>query len=227
MSDRIAQDQIARLEASVAADPGAAEFPALVAALHRTGRIADAERVARRGLEHKPGRLEGSVLLALTLLDQGRVEDARTVLAEAAAIGLAEPSPRSAEFPDFAPSLGAEGSEFGDDVTDGELESAFDAARPVADELVDANRVVEVAIRDAELDQPEALGTVAADPLFATQTMADLLERQGDGAGASRIRESLEAMEDGPSPSPVGSTSGDRILSTLESWLDNLRSATR
>ena len=62
------------IEASVDADPGASEFPALAEALRRSGRLREAEDVARRGLGRKPGSLEGSVALALALLDQGRVE---------------------------------------------------------------------------------------------------------------------------------------------------------
>ena len=77
LSDRNAPDQIARLEACVASDPGASEFPALAEALRRAGRLAEAEEVARRGLERKPGSIEGTLLLALTLLEQGCVEAAR------------------------------------------------------------------------------------------------------------------------------------------------------
>jgi hypothetical protein len=230
LSERTEADRIARLEDCVAADPGAAEFPALDEALRRTGRLGEAEEVARRGLERKPGCLEGTLMLAFSLLDQGDVEAARSVLLDRACELYAEGELPAAPARDGLPAdAGASG--FEGEVTDGELESAFDAAEPVLDELIDANRVAEVAMRVADLDEPEVDGGAAADPIFATQTMAELLERQGDSEGASRIRASLETWDEvdtaAPAAGPVESNERERAIATLESWLANLRSQAR
>ncbi len=228
LSDRNVPNQIARLEACVASDPGASEFPALAEALRRAGRLAEAEEVARRGLERKPGSLEGALLLALTLLDQGCVEAARDALADCASQCLAEQRRPVADALDVAQPIEAAVGVFGGDVTEGELESAFDAAEPVLDELVDADRVAEEAMRGADLDAPEVLGGVAEDPVFATRTMAELLERQGDSQGAMRIRANLEARDQPGTLIPSGELDQrERTIATLESWLINLRSRPR
>lgn len=224
MSDRIAQDQIARLEASVDADPGASEFPALAEALRRSGCLREAEGVARRGLERKPGCLEGSLVLALALLDQGRVEDARRELASRAAESLAA---RGFGTPGFQTSEAvappAVAGDFEVEVTEGELERAFDAAEPDRDQLVDADRVAQDAMREADLELPEVAPSIS-DPMFATRTMADLLERQGDPDAASEIRAGLEGDAGGAVAAPSGGRDHrERIIAILESWLANLR----
>jgi hypothetical protein len=222
VSDRIAQEEIARLEASVDADPGAAEFPALAEALRRSGRLREAEEVARRGLGRKPGCLQGSVTLALVLLDQGRVEDARRELASRAAESLAVLGFATRGF--VASEAGAPpeiSSGFEREVTEGELERAFAAAEPDRDQIVDADRVAQDAMRQADLDRPEMASPVS-DPVFATRTVADLLERQGSLDKASQIRAALEANGEG-----AGAASSldrrERIIAILESWLANLR----
>ena len=224
MSDRIAQDQIARLEASVDADPGASEFPALAEALRRSGRLREAEDVARRGLARKPGCLEGSVALALALLDQGRGEDARRELASRAAESLAALGSEMPEFPVsevIAPP--AISSDFDLEVTEGELERAFAAAEPDRDEVVDADRVAQDAMHEADLALPEVASPVS-DPVFATRTVAALLERQGASDTASQIRATLEADAEGAdATSPRDRDRRERTIAILESWLANLR----
>jgi hypothetical protein len=224
VSDRIAQDQIARLEASVDSDPGASEFSALAEVLRRSGRPQEAEGVARRGLDRKPGCLEGSVALALALLDQGRVDEARRELASRAADSLAargfeapeSPTPEAAAVPAIS-------SGFDVEVTEGELEWAFDVAEPDRDQLVDADRVAQDAMREANLERPEALGAVS-DPIFTTRTMADLLDRQGDPDSAARIRAALELDAAGAGTPPTDDRDRrERTIASLESWLANLR----
>ena len=221
MSDWMAQDQIARLEASVDADPGASEFPALAEALRRSGCPQEAEGVARRGLERKPGCLEGGVALALALLDQGRVDDARRELASRAAESLAARGfERPASLASEAVAAPAVSNDFDVEVTEGELERAFAAAEPDREQVVDADRVAQAAMREANLELPEALSAVS-DPMFATGTMADLLESQGDPDAASQIRVALEADAEGAGAASSGDR--DRIVAILESWLANLR----
>jgi hypothetical protein len=227
VSDRIAKEWLARLEASVGSDPGASEFPALAEALRGAGRLQEAEDVARRGLEREPGNLEGTLVRALILLDRGRIDDARSELVARAGEFLAACGVDRAEARDAA----AEAAEFDVEVTEGELDRAFDVAEPDRDQLVDADRVAQDAMHSADLDHPEGLPDPASDPVFATRTMAELLERQGDSEGASQIRTTLAA--DAPAADEVGATrSGpppgrERIIETLETWLFNLRSAPR
>jgi hypothetical protein len=150
----------------------------------------DAERLAR---------LEQAMRHCLELLEAERPEDARRELARA--VGARSD----------AGALEA-------DLSDLELEHAFDRAHPVADEVVDADRVAREAIRAVDR---ELLGDRAA---FATGTMAELLERQGDVEGARRIRESLAHREVRRETPPRLRPRPDRarVLATLERWLGNV-----
>lgn len=214
MSDHHTRDPIELLEATVAGDPGSSAFPALAEAYRRAGRSADAERVAREGLVRKPGSLPGVLALVLVLLDTGRAGEARRILERAAAEVLAEGAPPRA--PDGALDLDG-------DVSDAELDLAFAGAETDRDEVLDADRVALEAMRGSGLEAPEDVAAVPGAP-FETRTMADLLERQGDAAGAARIRDALSAPGRAADPEPPGEAApGDRIVATLERWLENLR----
>ena len=154
--------------------------------------VKDAERVAR---------LEQALRRCLELLDSERREEARRELLRALD---ARPEPAG---------LGAE-------VTDLELERAFDRAHPVADEVVDADRVAHEAIR--EVDRQLLADAGEPPPAFATGTMAELLERQGDRAGAERILDRLERGR-GDSQGASASDRRGRVVRELERWLANLR----
>jgi hypothetical protein len=183
VSEGIAQEQVARVEASVGSDPGAPEFPALAEALRSAGTWA----------------------------------------------------PTAA-----APVETAAGTAgFDIDVTEGEIAQAFDSAEPDLDQVVDADRVAQEAMRVAALDQPEAV-SVSSDPMFSTETMAELLERQGDAEGAAQIRVTLEADAGAAGAGPFdleGDPEGgkhrpppaprERVIGILENWLENLRGGRR
>jgi hypothetical protein len=93
----------------------------------------------------------------------------------------------------------------------------------VADEVVDADRVAHEAIR--EVDRELLADAGEPPPAFATGTMAELLERQGDVEGARRIRESLAHRESRRENPPRLRSRPDRarVLATLEQWLGNVR----
>jgi hypothetical protein len=166
----------------------------LAESARRSGRPAEAERIARRHLDADPGSLRARVALALALLDQRRVDAAHIELVQG---------------------LDASG-----ELTEGELEDAFEAAEPDADQLVDANRVAEQALQEAELGPTDE---IAPQGPFATRTMAELLERQGDREGAARIRSKLEpARRAAPSPASERRRS---VVRELERWLSNLGGA--
>jgi hypothetical protein len=147
-------------------------------------------------------RLEQAVQRALELLAAQRADDARSELERAVASAQADSR---------------------DEVTDLELDRAFDRAEPVADEVVDADRVAREAILaiDRELVEERSETPTA----FATSTMAELLERQGDLDGARRIREALARREPRRETAPRLRPRPDRarVLATLEQWLANVR----
>jgi len=207
-----ATGEIARLEALVAGDPGAAAFPALAEANRRAGRLDEAERVAREGLRRKPEQLAGRVALALALLDLGRAAEARRELERVLADVPDHPLARAA----YGASSELEDSL--DELEDRELDGAFASAEPDLDEMVDANELAARALRAADLDAPEGFVPGAASP-FATRTVAELLEQQGHGAEAAALLRTLSHPEDGG----PDADERERVLATLERWLDNLR----
>jgi tetratricopeptide (TPR) repeat protein len=170
-------------------------------AQRRAGRPAEAERLARRELEHDPASARLRAALALALLDQGRADAAREELERVLAVAAEPPA----------------------ELSEQEIEAAFELAEPEAEQLVDADRVAEQALREAELGPADELAPPGpGESVFATRTMAELLERQGDRAGAARIRSRLERSR---APSAGGSSSDrrGRVVRELERWLANLR----
>jgi len=218
---------VERLEAAVAENPGAADFPLLVELYRRTGRLAEAERVARRGLERTPNATEGHLALALVLFDQERAAEAQAALqgpidARLAAAGI-QPLRESP--------LGAHA-----EWTEAELEEALDSAQTDAEAFIDPDRVAQEAVAQVDVDLGESLGrdslaeAFGAGGTFATRTMAELLERQGDANGAARIRAALDQRRSAPRSDAAGSpgpASRQRTLEVLEGWLQNLRGGAR
>lgn len=149
-------------------------------------------------------RLEHAVQRAFDLLEADRPDEARRELASA----LAGAPPRAG---------------LRDEVTDLELERAFDRAHPVADEVIDADRVAREAILEVDRELREERSEPPA--AFATSTMAELLERQGDLDGARRIRDALARREPRREAAPRLRPRPDRarVLATLEQWLANVR----
>jgi len=162
------------------------------------------------------GQLEEAVARSLDLLDAGRVGEAREELARQLPIAVAECAPS---------------------ITDDEIEVAFARAESEREHMVDADSVARAAIhqvdrdlsREVGLTGVEAHAEIGGPPVserFATATMAELLEQQGDLDGADRIRAGLD-----PSAPPVAGESPrpsrQNVVVTLESWLENLRRGAR
>lgn len=220
--------KLRELEPLIEADPGAPGFPALAELYRRDGRLADAERVIRRGLEQRPDARDAGVVLSLTLLDQGQAESARATLEALAsdaltAAGLVEDSDEP-----IAPAS---------ELSDAEFDAAFDQAEPDADRLIDPDSVAEEAVarvdsRDSGVPGEHPLTSeIGSSGLFATRSMAELLERQGDSGGAAQIRATLGGDPVAPSEMHE-SESGDEAwrqstVQALESWLQNLRGVER
>ncbi len=210
MSSAAADSLIALLEAEVGSDASA--LPALAEALRRGGRATEAEQRARESLDRSPANAEGRLVLGLILLDQGRVGEARQVLERG--IGDAIPALESlAPAPEKEAPL--------DGLTDPELDRAFEDAETDRDQLIDADRVAEAALHRADSASLDEIAPSGKSP-FATQTVADLLEQQGDSEGARQLRTSL-GQGDGADPAAMASASGQESIATLERWLGNLR----
>jgi tetratricopeptide (TPR) repeat protein len=235
--------EAARLESMAGGDPGAPCFPALAEAWRRAGDPERAARVAREGLRRRPDLVAGRVALGLALLDLGREEEARRELESAldevpdhvlaavalergAAAGRPIPAPppdtgELEEIPELPESLAEE-------LDEGEIERAFEVAQPETESMLDATELARSALRASDLDEPE-IGGIAPGSPFATHTMADLLERQGHADDARSLRAALEAPARSEARPAAEQHRGlpqahrERILATLERWLENVR----
>jgi hypothetical protein len=209
----IEAERLSELQARVAEDPAAPGFAALAELHRRARRFPEAERVLRAGLEHRPDEGEARALLALVLWDQGRADEARGELSRIGARILSARAAAAAEA-----------------VSEAELDVAFAEAETDADELITPNRVAAEAILHADAGAAEGLredaseAPYAAGQAFVTETMARLLDRQGDVRGAARIRAALAAE----SPPPrerrrMRVRQRAHTVAILERWLANLR----
>lgn len=229
------------MDASARSDPQA--WPALADAHRRAGRLDEARKVAEEGLERSPEDLRGRIALALTLLDRGQPEAARSALAtvfdsaaEPERQPEHEPIPNDpfASFaaagdtaPDAAPAFLAGQDEPRPEpdtlagIDELELEDAFDAAETRADEMHNANHVAEAALHAVESGEPEGVWAPETESPFATRTVADLLEQQGHEAPARELREEIQAGQ--PHQGTPAYQARQRTLATLERWLGNLR----
>jgi tetratricopeptide (TPR) repeat protein len=157
----------------------------------------------------------GGVALGLALIDLGRSEEARSVLER-----TLEATPEQVLAQRALDELGgAPSTSRIFDALDSELDAAFELARPEADAMLDANDLASEAVRRADSAPEEAaeLVTAAGSP-FATRTVADLLERQGDHDNADALRRSL-----GEKVKHADDERRRRVVATLEGWLEKLR----
>jgi hypothetical protein len=209
----IETERLSELQARVAEDPAAPGFTALAELHRRARRFNEAERVLRAGLEHRADAAEAHALLALVLWDQGREDEARGELSRIGARILATRAAAAAEV-----------------VSEAELDVAFAEAETDAEQLIDPNRVAAEAILQADAGAAEGLREDSGDPSFApgqafvTETMARVLDRQGDARGAARIRAALAA--EGPPPRErrrLRTRQRAYTVAMLERWLANLR----
>jgi len=186
-----------------------AEFAMLAEGHRRAGMLDQAEQLVRGGLEENPDCAEGALVLALVLLDQCRNGVARRVMLDWADTHL------GVEVTDES----ASGDTFGAEVSDGELDIAFESAETDRDEVIDADAIAQQAVSEAELDPADEF--VSADSSFATRTVADLLAQQGDEQRASQIR---AMMDSSASDTEVKTRDRSaREIERLERWLINIR----
>jgi hypothetical protein len=194
-------------------------------ARRRAGHSEQARRLAEAGLMDEPQHFVGRAVLALACLDLGDLAAARRALEPVVArLASAGPEPL-----DPGPALDGEPfavqSDPLSDLAENELEHAFAQVESEAVEVWTTNRVAEAALRAVEAGRPEGVAGLSepASP-FATETVATLLERQGDAEHARAIRRNL-----GRERAPGGEDPETRQqwVDTLEGWLQNLRRASR
>ena len=108
------------------------------------------------------------------------------------------------------------GEEPAPDAAEAEFERAFAVAEPELAEMITPDSVAEEAALAVDAP-PEEHGPLASSGAFATRTMAELLEKQGDRRGAERIRAVLDEAAE-------SAARGDAsVIAVLERWLDNAR----
>lgn len=170
--------------------------------------------------EQRLARLEKAVSRCLELLESGAVDAVRLEL-----MALVSRSPAGV---DALPT----GTEFSDPMSDDELDQAFAEAESQTDDMVSANTVAKIAMDQADRSLAGQLGPEELGSSFATESMAELLEQQGNVESARRIRASLAqaaaANDDVLAPAEAlcfdeATPSRQRPLATLERWLGNLR----
>jgi tetratricopeptide (TPR) repeat protein len=253
VDQQLAQSEVARLETMVRSGGASQAFPALCEAHRRSGRPEEAERLAREGLRRHPEQTAGRVALGLALMDLGRLEEARSELVRVLDAVPDHPLAQAA-LPETQGAPLAEG-ELLEEIAEGELEQAFAAAEADPEEMIDANGVAAAVVRAVESEPYEAEavsdlddaregeialdhGQVAIETPFATRSMADLLERQGRTDEAQELRASLdlaraaeadgaERNEAAPADAEPAGGERDRVVRTLEGWLQNLRKGRR
>jgi hypothetical protein len=191
----------------------------------RAGHPEQARRLAEAGLVDEPQHFAGRAVLALACLDVGDIEGARRAL-EPAVTRLAWGAP---EPLDAGPALDDEPfavqSDPLEDLAENELEHAFAQVESESVEVWTTNRVAEAALRSVEGGRPEGVVDLAEpESPFATETVASLLERQGDPARARAIRRTIDREVEAAADVPEAQK---HWVGTLERWLDNLRRASR
>jgi hypothetical protein len=188
----------------------------------RAGRPEQARRLAEAALVEEPFELEGRTVLALACLDLGDAEAARRAL-EPVVQGWALPRPEPIALgPALEEGFRVQADPLAD-LAENELETAFATAEAEPVDVWTTDRVAEAALRDVERGEPEGVGVDDPDSPFATETVASLLERQGEPERAQAIRRVLEA-EEGAALAPEVRK---RWVNTLERWLENLRRDSR
>jgi hypothetical protein len=186
-----------------------AEFAMLAEGHRRAGMLDQAEQLVRCGLDEHPDCAEGALVLALVLLDQSRDEEARRALSDWADTHL------GVEVTDDSVS----GGTFGAEVSDGELEVAFESAETDRDQVIDADTIAQQAVSETEMDLADEF--VSPDSSFATRTVADLLAQQGDEQRASQIRAMMDSSANGSEVKTEDRSA--RKIERLERWLINIR----
>jgi len=186
-----------------------ADFAMLAEGHRRAGLLDQAEDLARCGLAEQPDCAEGALVLALVLIDLRRAEEARNLIADW--------TERYLGVEVIGNSVAAD--TFGAEVSDGELDVAFESAETDRDQVIDADTIAQQAVSETEPDLGDEF--VSPGSSFATRTVADLLAQQGDEHRASQIRAMVKSSV---SDTEVKKRDPSALkIERLERWLINVR----
>ena len=223
MNEAMGMSDLERLQGLLGSDPGSAVFPALAETHRRAGEPGQAEVIARAGLDRRPDALAGRVALGLALLDQERLDEARVELERVLASvpdhpvaleGLASSGSGGASPPRLNALDAPDPDVLDEPIDEPEIDAAFEQATPERDEMVSADSVAAQAIRSIENEVLHEVGRDEVGIPVSTQTVAGLLEEQGHPGDAAAMRQELDARV---------LADRERILGTLERWLDNIQ----
>ena len=223
MNEAMGMSDLERLQGLLGSDPGSAVFPALAETHRRAGEPGQAEVIARAGLDRRPDALAGRVALGLALLDQERLDEARVELERVLASvpdhpvaleGLASSGSGGASPPRLNALDAPDPDVLDEPIDEPEIDAAFEQATPERDEMVSADSVAAQAIRSIENEVLHEVGRDEVGIPVSTQTVAGLLEEQGHAGDAAAMRQELDARV---------LADRERILGTLERWLDNIQ----
>jgi hypothetical protein len=190
----------------------------------RAGRPEQARELAQQALAAGAAHPAARIAEVLALIDCGDLVSAHRALERAyLALGGAL---------DAAPETPAEPVGLGDAeplalaaIADTELDDAFESAEAQRDEMHDANHVAAAALERVEDGEPEGVDLADADSPFATETVASLLESQGQRERADEVRSA--ARQRGQfREQRLDEARRERVVATLSRWLDNLRRRT-
>jgi hypothetical protein len=194
-----------------------AELAAQAERERRAGRPERARELAQAALDCAAPHPAARIAHVLALVDCGDLVSAHRALEAAyAAFGGELATGDDAHEPAPAP-LAA--------LADDELEDAFETAEAERDEMHDANHVAAAALELIEDGVPEGVDLTSARSPFATETVASLLERQGQRERADEVRSAARARGQFREQR-LDEARRERVVATLSRWLDNLRRRT-
>ena len=177
----------------------------------RAGRPEAARDFAEAALETESPHPAAHIAYVLALIDSGDLVTAHRALERAyVALGgelLSAPDAPLAKL--------------GED----ELESAFESAEAQPDEMHDANDVAAAALQLIEDGNPEGVDLSSEASPFATETVASLLETQGQNARAEEVRDAARRRGQFRQVR-MDEARRERVVATLGRWLENLRRRT-
>ena len=220
---------------------GRAEAPGAAVRAEQARRAGDpvaAAAIAHEGLGHTDDAAV-RVALALALLDQGELDEARHALESLLEVLAGDEAlHHGAGFGSYAANAGmiSDGTlaaataatlELVGSLDDDGFERAMQEAEVQRELMLDADEVAEQALREVPAELPDEI-LPSADSPFATRTFADLLERQGHEFEAETLRSSLagrpqDSAQRADGPQGAAEQASVRVQATLEQWLENLR----
>lgn len=212
-------------------------FAAKAEAARQIGNLDQAKRIVCDGLQAEPASLAGRIVLASVLFDLGAADEAQAHL-ETALASLpgfeAELILQRSAAANFVPQTLAVTAVHADEdevayaspVVATEIESALAAEHEVHAELDAAHFSAPplAAVEEVEVLNESAQEVGVLSEPFATGTVARLLEEQGHLDAAQEIRAVISQKNPAEAKTQDAEVSSrDKIVATLEHWLQNLR----